>query len=154
MQPSTRRQFLVAAGTAALSGVAGCGEDGSYDRTAGIAQRTTDWPTIGHGYAHTATLPGRPARPKTPNRVATRHRYARGTPIIVGDRVIAPVGDGVTCYRLGDGEELWQDIPESRVGTTPTVVDNRVFVASGHGGCASSTSRPANDDARSNSRDT
>lgn len=135
MQPSTRRQFLTATGTAALSGLAGCGGDSSYDRTAGIAKHTTDWPTIGHGYAHTGYAPEE-AGPTEDPEIAWQHDIgmARGNPIIVGDRVIAPIGDSLTCYRLDDGEQLWQDSAEKDAWTTPTVVDDRVFVASGHGG--------------------
>ena len=135
MQPSTRRQFIATAGAVTASALAGCGEGGSYDRTAGIASQTTDWPTIGHDYAHTGYAP-KEAGPTQEPEVAWQHDIGmpRGNPVIVGDRVIAPVGDSLACYRLEDGKELWVDTPESRAWTTPTVVDDRVFVASGHGG--------------------
>lgn len=135
MQPSTRRQFLATAGAVTASALAGCGEEGNYDRTAGIAQQTADWPTIGHGYAHTGYAPEE-AGPTDDPEIAWQHDIGipRGTPVIVGDRVIAPVGNSLTCFRLEDGEPLWEDIPEDRTWTTPTVVEDRVFVASGHGG--------------------
>lgn len=135
MQPSTRRQFLVAAGTTATATSAGCGGESDYDETVGIAQRTTDWPTIGHGYAHTGYAPEE-AGPSDDPEIVWQHDIGlpRGTPVIVGERVIAPVGDSLTCYRLEDGELLWENTPEDRAWTTPTVVEDRVFVASGHGG--------------------
>ena len=135
MQPSTRRQFLAATGAVTASALAGCGGDGNYDRTAGIASKTADWPTIGHGYAHTGYAPEE-AGPTDEPEIAWQHDIGlpRGTPIIVGDRVIAPVSDSLTCFRLEDGEPLWKDTPKDHSWTTPTVVENRVFVASGHGG--------------------
>lgn len=136
MQPSSRRQFLAAAaGTATITGLAGCNGDSDYDRAAGVASRTTDWPTVGHGYAHTSYAPEE-AGPTAEPEVVWQHDIdiARGHPIIVEDYVVAPVGEGLTAYRLQDGDEQWSYTPEDDAWTTPTVVDGRVFVASGHGG--------------------
>lgn len=135
MQPSTRRQFLATAGTAAVAGLAGCGGDADYDETAALATETADWPMLGHDHAHTGYAPDEAGPTAKPEVVWQRDvGLARGNPIIVGDSVLAPVGDGLTCYRLGDGEVRWRDTPEHDAWTTPTVVDGRVFVAAGHGG--------------------
>lgn len=136
MQPSTRRQFLAATGTAALGGLAGCsGGRSNRDETAGIATGTADWPMLGHDYAHTGYAPDE-AGPSDDPEVVWQHDVglARGNPVVVGDNVLAPAGEGLSCYRLEDGEPRWRDTPDDDAWTTPTVVDGRVFVASGHGG--------------------
>lgn len=135
MQPSTRRQFLAATGTTTISDLAGCNGGSGYDRAAGIASQTADWPTVGHGYAHTSYAPEE-AGPTNAPEVVWQHDTGipRGHPIIAGETVVAPVGDGLTAYALQDGGERWSYTPEDDAWTTPTVVDGRVFVASGHGG--------------------
>lgn len=138
MQPSTRRQFLAATGAATIGGLAGCGslgDDRDYDRTAGIAGRTTDWPMLGHGYAHTGYAPEE-AGPTEDPEILWQHDVGmpRGKPVIVGDRVIAMVGDSLTCYGLETGEERWTETPRNHAWTTPTVLEDRVFVSAGHDG--------------------
>jgi outer membrane protein assembly factor BamB len=129
---TTRRGVLTALGSVGTVAAAGClGGDRDYDEAAGVASRTADWPTLGHGYSHTSYAPEETGPDSTPAVAWSHEVFPTGQPAVVGDRVLVPDGESLRCFALDDGTERWTYAADESAWTTPTVVGDRVYLAAG-----------------------